>query len=154
MRRIFNIVCHRSSRAARDNCQDLRSQKRHVLDIFTGPCVVRKLFPPDAAGFLLCRFAGLTTRSIRMSLGFTLWNMEDGFVDAMVRGWRSTFLTDVEYSNLKEGGRRGDAKAKEDFEDMRLTLQETDYGNFLAAEVRRTVAISTADGRGIQARLG
>lgn len=38
-----------------------------------------------------------------MSLGFTLWNMEDGFVDAMVRGWRSSFLTDNEYSNLKEG---------------------------------------------------
>jgi vacuolar-type H+-ATPase subunit C/Vma6 len=80
--------------------------------------------------------------------------MEDGFVDAMVRGWRSTFLTDVEYSNLKEGGRRGDAKAKEDFEDMRLTLQETDYGNFLAAEVRRAAIFSNAGRRGFQTRLG
>lgn len=72
-----------------------------------------------------------------MSLGFTTWNMEDGFLDAMVRGWRSTFLTEHEYGNLREGGRRGaDARTKEDFEDMRLTLQETDYGNFLAAEVR------------------
>ena len=35
------------------------------------------------------------------------------------------------------GGRRSaaDGRAKEDFEDMRLTLQETDYGNFLANEV-------------------
>lgn len=71
-----------------------------------------------------------------MSLGFTTWNMEDGFLDAMVRGWRSTFLTEHEYGNLREGGRRADARTKEDFEDMRLTLQETDYGNFLAAEVR------------------
>ena len=70
-----------------------------------------------------------------MSLGFTLWNIENGFIDGVLRGWRSTFLTDVEYSNLKEGGRRG-GKAKEDFEDLRLTLQETDYGNFLASEVR------------------
>lgn len=76
-----------------------------------------------------------------MSLGFTLWNMEDGFVDAMVRGWRSTFLNDLEYTNLKEGGRRtgggasgGGEGRKEDFEDLRLTLQETDYGSFLANE--------------------
>ena len=69
-----------------------------------------------------------------MSLGFTLWNMEDGFVDAMVRGWRSTFLTDGEYTNLKEGGRRGKDGGKEDFEDMRLALQETDYGAFLAGD--------------------
>ena len=73
-----------------------------------------------------------------MSLGFTTWNIDNGFVDAMVRGWRSTFLSDTEYSNLKEGGRRGvgagGLRTKEDFEDMRLTLQETDYGSFLAAE--------------------
>ena len=72
-----------------------------------------------------------------MSLGFTLWNMEDGFVDGLLRGWRSTFLSDTEYANLKEGGKRGGAgagAAKEDFEDMRLSLQETDYGAFLAAE--------------------
>ena len=58
-------------------------------------------------------------------------------MDAMLRGWRSTFLTDLEYTNLKEGGRRSaaDARSKEDFEDMRLTLQETDYGNFLSNEV-------------------
>jgi len=41
---------------------------------------------------------------------------------------------------MQEGGRRGggsgDSKTKEDFEDMRLTLQESDYGNFLANEPR------------------
>lgn len=77
-----------------------------------------------------------------MSLEFSVWNLENGFVDAMVRGWRSTFLTELEYNNIKEGGRRGggsDGKTKEDFEDLRLTLQETDYGNFLQAEVRNRV---------------
>jgi hypothetical protein len=34
---------------------------------------------------------------------------------------------------MKEGGRRD--RGKEDYEDMRLTLQETDYGNFLQNEV-------------------
>ena len=52
-----------------------------------------------------------------------------------MRGLRSTFLTDSEYANLKEGGQRGRGdKAREDFEDLRLTLQESDYENFLAAE--------------------
>ena len=39
--------------------------------------------------------------------------------------------------SLTAGGRRGggDKGGKEDFEDMRLTLQETDYGAFLANEV-------------------
>lgn len=32
-----------------------------------------------------------------------LWNMADGFVDALVRGWRTGFLSDLEYTNLKEG---------------------------------------------------
>jgi hypothetical protein len=70
----------------------------------------------------------------------TTHNMDDGFADAFLRGLRSTFLTDMEYANLKEGGNRGTTaggeKAREDFEDLRLTLQETDYGNFLQAEVR------------------
>lgn len=43
-------------------------------------------------------------------------------------------------TTMQEGGRRGggggDSKTKEDFEDMRLTLQESDYGNFLANEPR------------------
>ena len=71
---------------------------------------------------------------------FTVYNRDDGFAEAFLRGLRSTFLSDLEYANLKEGGQRGGAGAgageatKEDFEDLRLTLQETDYGNFLAAE--------------------
>jgi V-type H+-transporting ATPase subunit d len=64
-------------------------------------------------------------------------NMEDGFPEAFLRGLRSTFLSDAEYANLKEGGQRsGGDKGKEDFEDLRLTLQETDYGNLLQNEVR------------------
>lgn len=72
-------------------------------------------------------------------MSFMLYNRDDGFVEGFLRGLRSTFLTDAEYASLKEGGSRGgnnEGKAKEDFEDLRLTLQETDYGNFLASEVR------------------
>lgn len=64
-----------------------------------------------------------------------IFNRDNGFLEAFVRGLRSSFLTDIEYTNLKDGGQRGGADgAREDFEDMRLTLQETDYGNFLSAE--------------------
>jgi len=74
-----------------------------------------------------------------MARNFTLHNAEDGFVEAFLRGLRSTFLSDLDYTNLKEGGQRagggaGEAKSREDFEDMRLTLQETDYGSFLSGE--------------------
>jgi len=66
---------------------------------------------------------------------FTLFNREDGFLEGLVRGYRSTFLSDVEYSNLKEGGQRGRGeKTREDFEDLRLALQESDFGNFLQSE--------------------
>lgn len=72
-----------------------------------------------------------------MASNFTVFNMEDGFLEGFLRGLRSTFLSDMDYQNLKEGGHRGGGdKGKEDFEDLRLTLQETDYGNFLQAEVR------------------
>jgi hypothetical protein len=79
-----------------------------------------------------------------MASHFTVHNMDDGFAEAFLRGLRSTFLTDADYANLKEGGQRGSGsgeKAKEDFEDMRLTLQETDFGNFLQAEVRRGMCV-------------
>jgi V-type H+-transporting ATPase subunit d len=90
-----------------------------------------------------------------MAFTFLTANQEDGFSEALLRGLRSSFLTDLDYSNLKEGGQRGGAgggggagaasagaggaavdaaPAREDFEDLRLTLQETDYGNFLQAE--------------------
>jgi len=104
-----------------------------------------------------------------MAFTFLLGNQEDGFSEALLRGLRSSFLTDLDYTNLKEGGQRGgggggagagaassssgggagagaassssssgaaepSGAAREDFEDLRLTLQETDYGNFLQAE--------------------
>lgn len=84
-----------------------------------------------------------------MASDFTLQNMEDGFPEAFLRGLRSTFLTDGEYMNLKEGGSRGGAgdKGKEDFEDLRLTMQETDYGNFLSNEVRKHSAAPDSSAR-------
>lgn len=70
-----------------------------------------------------------------MSGSFATFNMEDGFPEAFLRGLRSTFLSELHYASLKEGGSRG-AKGggREDFEDVKLVLQETDYDNFLSNE--------------------
>ncbi len=70
-----------------------------------------------------------------MATHFSIANMADGYVEAHLRGLRATFLTDLELQNLREGGSRG-VKTKEDFEDMRLTLQESDYTGLLQTEVR------------------
>ena len=48
-----------------------------------------------------------------MAFTFLTANQEDGFSEALLRGLRSSFLTDLDYSNLKEGGQRGGA-ARED----------------------------------------
>lgn len=69
-----------------------------------------------------------------MASHFTVHNMEDGFCEAFVRGLRSTFLNELHYASLKEGGNRSKGGGKEDFEDIKLVLQETDYDNFLNAE--------------------
>lgn len=62
--------------------------------------------------------------------------MEDGFPEAFLRGLRSTFLNELHYASLKEGGSRGvKGGGREDFEDIKLVLQETDYETFLGSEV-------------------
>lgn len=52
-------------------------------------------------------------------------NMDDGFAEALIRGFKTTFLSDTEYQNMMEC---------ESVEDLVLIFQETDYGNFLAKE--------------------
>ncbi|CAE7940509.1 vma6 [Symbiodinium sp. KB8] len=54
-----------------------------------------------------------------------LFNINDGFADALLRGYRSTFLRDDEFHHLKQC---------KSVEDVRLNLQETDYGDFLQEE--------------------
>mmetsp|Transcript_13226 Transcript_13226/g.21498 ORF Transcript_13226/g.21498 Transcript_13226/m.21498 type:complete len:391 (+) Transcript_13226:170-1342(+) len=55
--------------------------------------------------------------------GMATFNNTDGFVEALLRGYRLGFLTDIDYRSIWQCESLGDVK---------LNLQETDYGNFLA----------------------
>ncbi|KAF0687303.1 Aste57867_20945 [Aphanomyces stellatus] len=50
------------------------------------------------------------------------FNIQHGFVEGLVRGYRSGFLDDVDYHHLTQC---------ETLEDIKLNLQETDYDQFL-----------------------
>jgi V-type H+-transporting ATPase subunit d len=64
--------------------------------------------------------------------GLSTFNMQHGFVEAVVRGFRSGFLTDDLYHHLSQC---------ETLEDVKLNLQETDYGQMLANETLITPPI-------------
>lgn len=53
------------------------------------------------------------------------YNVQHGFLEAEVRGYRSGILTQADYANLQQC---------ESVDDMKLQLQSTDYGNFLQSE--------------------
>mmetsp|Transcript_2801 Transcript_2801/g.3988 ORF Transcript_2801/g.3988 Transcript_2801/m.3988 type:complete len:347 (+) Transcript_2801:667-1707(+) len=53
------------------------------------------------------------------------FNLDDGFTEAVVRGYRSGILSQGDYSNLGQC---------DGLEDMRMHLAVTDYGNFLQNE--------------------
>ncbi|TMW58683.1 hypothetical protein Poli38472_010242 [Pythium oligandrum] len=55
----------------------------------------------------------------------TTFNIQHGYVEGLVRGFRSGFLDDVDYHHLTQC---------ESLEDVKLNLQETDYDQFLADE--------------------
>ncbi|GAB9468614.1 hypothetical protein Gpo141_00005929 [Globisporangium polare] len=57
--------------------------------------------------------------------GIASFNIQHGYVEALVRGFRSGFLDDVDYHHLTQC---------ESLEDVKLNLQETDYDQFLADE--------------------
>ena len=62
------------------------------------------------------------------------FNIDDGYLDSLVRGYRSAFLSREDYSNLSQS---------QTVEDIRMHLQTTDYGNFLESEGANAVRIST-----------
>lgn len=64
------------------------------------------------------------------------FNMSHGFVEALVRGYRSGFLKDSDYHHLTQC---------EALEDVKLNLQETDYDVFLNAETSITPATIEAN---------
>jgi len=55
----------------------------------------------------------------------SLFNVQNGFTEALVRGLRSGFLTTEDYRRLG---------SCDSLEDVRSALEETDYGNFLQDE--------------------
>mmetsp|Transcript_1779 Transcript_1779/g.3036 ORF Transcript_1779/g.3036 Transcript_1779/m.3036 type:complete len:394 (+) Transcript_1779:105-1286(+) len=55
----------------------------------------------------------------------SLFNVQNGFVEALVRGLRSGFLTQEDYRRIQQA---------DTLEDVRSALEETDYGNFLQDE--------------------
>ncbi|XP_051821475.1 V-type proton ATPase subunit d 1-like [Antechinus flavipes] len=54
------------------------------------------------------------------------FNVDNGYVDGLVRGFKAGFLRMADYRQLEQC---------ETLEDMKLHLQTTDYGNFLANEI-------------------
>jgi len=55
----------------------------------------------------------------------SLFNVQNGFIEALVRGLRSGFLTQEDYRRIS---------ACDTLEDVRSALEETDYGTFLQDE--------------------
>jgi len=64
--------------------------------------------------------------SFGYSVGSPLtFNINDGYLEALVRGYRSGLLNSADYTNLTQC---------DTLEDLRLALSATDYGDFLASE--------------------
>lgn len=64
--------------------------------------------------------------------GMSTFNMQHGFVEALVRGYRSGFLTDTDYHHMTQC---------DNLEDVKMNLQETDYDTFLNADSTVSPAI-------------
>lgn len=64
--------------------------------------------------------------------GMDTFNMQHGFVEAIIRGFRSGFLEDETYHHLSQC---------DNLEDVKLNLQETDYGQMLQNETTITPPI-------------
>ena len=56
-------------------------------------------------------------------MSLATFNMDHGYVEAVVRGFRSSFLSDQDYHHLSQC---------ETLEDVKMNLAETDYGECLA----------------------
>merc|ERR1711959_644791 len=59
------------------------------------------------------------------TLEMMFYNVDDGFLEAVVRGIRGGILTSVDYANLTQC---------DNLEDIKMHLQGTKYGQFLANE--------------------
>ena len=64
-----------------------------------------------------------TPKPVQGNSDFTTFNIRHGFVEALVRGMRSSFLVDTDYNHLIQC---------ETLDDVRLNLTETDYADAIA----------------------
>ena len=64
--------------------------------------------------------------------GDLVFNIDNGYLEGLVRGFRSGILTRGDYLNLIQC---------ETLEDLKLHLQSTDYGNFLSNVAGRYMTI-------------
>lgn len=64
------------------------------------------------------------------------FNIEAGYLEGIVRGFKSGILTNSHYQNLTQC---------ETLEDLKLQLSATDYGNFLANEPSPLATSTIAD---------
>jgi len=55
--------------------------------------------------------------------GLAIFNIQHGFIEALVRGMRSSFLGDADYHHITQC---------ENLEDVKLNLSETDYADAVA----------------------
>lgn len=68
----------------------------------------------------------MSAPSIPQPGGFFSFNMDDGFLEALLRGFKLGLLNQTEYTNLCQC---------ENLEDLKLQLAATSYGDFLDSEV-------------------
>eukprot|EP00029_Vermamoeba_vermiformis_P014313 TRINITY_DN9433_c0_g1_i1.p1 TRINITY_DN9433_c0_g1~~TRINITY_DN9433_c0_g1_i1.p1 ORF type:complete len:357 (-),score=103.52 TRINITY_DN9433_c0_g1_i1:89-1159(-) len=68
----------------------------------------------------------MSAPSIQLPGGFFTFNMDDGFLEALLRGFKLGLLNQTEYTNLCQC---------ENLEDLKLQLAATSYGDFLDSEV-------------------
>ncbi|GAM22748.1 hypothetical protein SAMD00019534_059230, partial [Acytostelium subglobosum LB1] len=68
---------------------------------------------------------GMFSFGARTHGGMFTFNKDDGYLEALLRGFRKGILVASDYSNLRQC---------DNLEDMKLHLTQTDYGDFLAGE--------------------
>lgn len=74
--------------------------------------------------YITIPFANMSTPKPKVGTGgLSTFNVQHGFAEALLRGMRSSFLSDPDYHHLTQC---------ETLDDVRLNLTETDYADALA----------------------
>jgi len=76
------------------------------------------------------------TRFTYKMRGMMTFNIDDGYLEGLLRGYRAGLLTTADYANLTQC---------ENLEDMKLHLAGTSYGDFLADETGQLLTATIAE---------